>query len=219
MHSHERTLLAKFGFNDQDRKDTQHDLACRYLSEKDQALKIGKLLFSPPAAGNEVDFYSDTWRYKAYYKKLWLCLKKSRVEMPISKGTGQYQTTIGFMDVNLHMNCVAEVAGKRCERSYNIDYRKEEVWQPYQEDRVVAEYFARIEVKANPIATSESIRQINLYREFVSGGEWVLATLYPLSQGDSDLLKTQKIAPIFLGKSFQDWVELQPKGPADIPEI
>lgn len=34
MHAHDRTLLARLGFGDADRKNPQHDLACQYLASK-----------------------------------------------------------------------------------------------------------------------------------------------------------------------------------------
>ncbi len=49
-HSHDRTLLAKFGFDDVDRRNEKHDLACRYLVEDEQAAALAASLF--PIAPN-----------------------------------------------------------------------------------------------------------------------------------------------------------------------
>jgi hypothetical protein len=33
MHTHDRTLIASLGFNDPDKKNVLHDLACAYLTQ------------------------------------------------------------------------------------------------------------------------------------------------------------------------------------------
>ncbi len=43
MHSHDRTLLARLGFSDPDKKEPLHDLACAYLAEDTQARKLLEL--------------------------------------------------------------------------------------------------------------------------------------------------------------------------------
>lgn len=40
MHSHERTLLASLGFQDRDKGDQRHDLACQYLRTQENALAL-----------------------------------------------------------------------------------------------------------------------------------------------------------------------------------
>lgn len=41
-HAHDRTLLAKLGFADPDKKDARHDLACRYTALPESGLAIAK---------------------------------------------------------------------------------------------------------------------------------------------------------------------------------
>lgn len=40
MHSHNRTLIAKLGFADADKKLPKHDIACQYLGEPEQMMKL-----------------------------------------------------------------------------------------------------------------------------------------------------------------------------------
>jgi hypothetical protein len=40
MHSHDRTLLASLAFGDKDKANTLHGLACRYLTEPEQAVRL-----------------------------------------------------------------------------------------------------------------------------------------------------------------------------------
>lgn len=73
-HAHNNTLLAKLGFQDDD-KTTEHDLACQYLCQKDVMLHICSAVFN-------------TLRFE-----------EASQEVPIEKGRGKYKTTIGFADV------------------------------------------------------------------------------------------------------------------------
>lgn len=54
MHSHSRTLIAKLGFADPDKKSPRHDLACQYLGEPEQIAKIAKLLW-PNLRGDYIE--------------------------------------------------------------------------------------------------------------------------------------------------------------------
>ena len=40
MHSHERTMLAKLGFADPDRREQRHDVACQYLATPDAIRRL-----------------------------------------------------------------------------------------------------------------------------------------------------------------------------------
>ena len=44
-HSHDRTMIARFGFGDPDKKNFMHDQACRYLAEDEPAATLFELLF------------------------------------------------------------------------------------------------------------------------------------------------------------------------------
>lgn len=126
MHSHDRTLLAKLGFQDKDKGDPRHDLACQYLKQPEVAerlvgmmypdeLKLGTLLSSQKFANvdelisllmangrNELidkhkcSSVNNINKAVHFYRHTIL---KSQVEEHITKGEGQYATTIGFADL------------------------------------------------------------------------------------------------------------------------
>ena len=47
MHSHNQTLLSKLGFADPDKNDPRHDLACQYLGQTKQILRLFQLAMQP----------------------------------------------------------------------------------------------------------------------------------------------------------------------------
>ncbi len=57
MHSHNRTLIAKLGFADSDKKSPRHDLACQYVIEPEQLATLARLAWpqysSPAPSGDE----------------------------------------------------------------------------------------------------------------------------------------------------------------------
>ena len=80
-HSHDKTMLAKFGFSDPDLRLPRHDMACRFVSiyhagVRDAAMGVTR---NP---GWRIGKYTNVW-----------------VEYPTEKGAGQNKTTIGFADV------------------------------------------------------------------------------------------------------------------------
>jgi hypothetical protein len=89
MHSHDRTYLASLAFADPDKKVPAHDFACQYLAQPDVAASVLDALFGS----------ADRPR-----KGL-----RSKMEVPISKGYGQYKTTIGFLDLVIGYNFAVEV--------------------------------------------------------------------------------------------------------------
>jgi hypothetical protein len=89
MHSHDRTLLSRLGFADPDKKNSQHDLACQYLADREKVqsivLMIAEKMQAPEESANSFDALMGT-TYSAF-------------EVPIEKGENQYKTTIGFVDL------------------------------------------------------------------------------------------------------------------------
>jgi hypothetical protein len=77
MHSYDRTMIAKLGFGDSDRKNPLHDQACRYLAQSDKALAVVNSILKEKAES----------------------VHRTIFEYPIEKGQGQYKTTIGFVDL------------------------------------------------------------------------------------------------------------------------
>lgn len=87
-HAHDQTLLTRLGFQDPDRKTPDHDLACRYLAQRDQLRKI-VALYMPHKSNNYVDgmlFDRCT-------------VGSAELEQPLTKGERQYKTHIGFLDI------------------------------------------------------------------------------------------------------------------------
>lgn len=76
MYSHNRTLLASAGFADPDKKDPEHDLACRYLSDEFSALR-----FLPD---DDRGFADDDEKYEL----------SSKMEIPLDGVTIKCATTI-----------------------------------------------------------------------------------------------------------------------------
>lgn len=85
-HSHDKTLLAKLGFSDRDKKHPRHDLACQYLAQSPVFAKLMQ-----PFLGTGCEVVSAQLEH----------------EYHITKGDRQYRTTIGFADL-YSLNCVVQ---------------------------------------------------------------------------------------------------------------
>lgn len=129
MHSHDQTLLAKLGFADPDRRNSRHDLACDYLAQPDIAIKL-LAPFITKDNPHVVSIPRDIQRLREG-GRCWLsgssltihreyngiCVHRlgtpvSRLERPVSKGEGQYKTTVGFIDVTLQADIHRRFVGK-----------------------------------------------------------------------------------------------------------
>ena len=165
MHAHERTLIARMGFEDPDKKDRRHDLACQYLAENKERL-LRRVLG---------DAVKDVARHG--------------FEVPVSKGTGQYKVTIGFVDLVVNYN------------HRWVDEKRGEEW--------CESLGCAVEVKIGRVQVGDIIRQINLYREYESAGAWIVATVFPLAESDVTALKRSRIHHVLLGEGFEKWVAEQ----------
>lgn len=104
-HAHDRTLLAKLGFDDPDRRNPLHDAACQYLARPEIAGKVRDHLFGVPPQTTEPTV--SVCRVDPYYGSTissWVTSNvakdpTSEVEVHVHKGHGQYSSTIGFIDV------------------------------------------------------------------------------------------------------------------------
>jgi len=158
MHSFDRTLLAKLGFQDPDRtgvNSTRHDEIAVALLDLEVATRILKLVCK------------DKDSVKAVAVKL---------EVPISKGDGQYKTTIGFMD--------AAIWGTS-------------PWSYEYCGKIIAsqnKYEVHVEIKTQSIPIGEILRQINLYREHSHNDRpWVLVCDFDIEEKTHAVLKSQGI--------------------------
>ena len=82
MRTNERTLLTSLGFNDVDKHNPIHDLACQYVMQP----KVAEHLLK-----NETSHLSEQDRVD-------IC-GHAQSEFHLVKGEGRYTTTIGFLDV------------------------------------------------------------------------------------------------------------------------
>lgn len=193
-HATDRTLLANLGFADPDKKLPEHDIACQYIAQPENLHSIASKLIGRKSNG-------DSWKNYEWvpYEREWIDLLSVHdvsFEFPISKGRGQYKTTIGFLDLIFHA------------RYHSRETCGDEVKYGGETDK-----FA-IEVKITPVLVASIIRQINLYREFESaqGFRWLLVTHFPISKEDNQMLKSATILHVRLGSKFDAFLARQKDG-------
>lgn len=203
MHAHDRTMLARLGFADPDRREPLHDQACRYLTTTPAISRIIDVLELEHA--NRLESTFDMERRSVSDKRVVETLPT--LEREISKGRGQYRTTIGFIDVHLHFELACRHT--HVEMRQTCRDRWEEHWIPCEDFTVRQNSEAAIEVKATSTPVGEVIRQINLYRSYSTISTWILATTYPLTQSQVDCLSNERIKHVVLGANFLEYVEQQ----------
>jgi hypothetical protein len=210
MHAHERTLLARLGFADPDRRDPLHDIACRYLAMPEVSLRVAKLLdleYSNRTHCFRPDYvYEMKSETSRYLKEV-----RSVFEYEIDKGVGQYRTTIGFIDLLYRVELVLSFNNVQKRRCYSQS--SPQPWEPHNDFVEPDGEIAAIEVKSTEVPVSDVIRQINLYRSYSNIGRWILATTYPLNQSQFDCLANARILHIHLGQRFQDFAKEQANSP------
>ena len=83
MHSHDRTLLSSLGFADKDKTNPRHDLAIAYMQTWEASQAWIPAVAQVPGA---------EWRCGSFIP-----------EELITKGQGQYATTVGFLDMGVQL--------------------------------------------------------------------------------------------------------------------
>ncbi len=209
MHAHERTLLARLGFADPDRCDPLHDIACRYLATQAVFSRLAKFL-GDAFQENNYESEDSVFETRSVASASVRVIRATH-EAEISKGYGQYRTTVGFVDVLLATELIQNHTDvkKRPVRKKGDN----ESWQPCESFWRQCYADVAIEVKSNPLPIGDIIRQINLYRSYCSFDTWILATTYPLPQSQYDCLVNARILHIHLGQRFQDFVKEQANTP------
>lgn len=196
-HAHDRTLLAKMGFADPDKRNGLHDDLCAYLASKDASLtlvrEVGKRInwFGKQACAHEIltsaggrkwcSFEVECSRFKNPAVKL---------ELALVKGHGQYATTVGFFDVYLEgIQALGDC--------------------PDHGERRLGGFDIVVEVKAGKVSPSDLLRQINLYRSIPAGQtsktQWVVFTGFRYGADDAALLEREGIHVFCAGAKFEAW--------------
>jgi len=142
---------------------------------------------------------------------------KAVFERPITKGQGQYKTTIGFADVFLRTTMSA-----RCVYTWTTPNGASETWEQWDPLGLDRASVIVVEVKAQPVPASEILRQLRLYAEYLAGDPiLVAATLFEMPSGEVDMLRSQEVRTIRLGDPFQTWAaaQSQPKSGKQTPEV
>lgn len=244
MHSHERTYLASLGFCDPDKKVKSgelltHDVACQYLAIPDNSLKLARLV-SGKEAVVAVAYDRDRYSRETIGSPEWAShlainwwmgarrgnettgyvMKDSSIEVHLSKGEGQYRTTIGFLDVVIRYEMVTEFDGERecidaslrqhlwslkTEEDRNEYVKSSLKWAPLQNEKRIDRKVC-VEVKIAQVGTSDLIRQLNLYRQYFDADGWVAATAYDISKDDLEALQKEGIKHVRLGEKFNEYL-------------
>ncbi len=132
----------------------------------------------------------------------------ARSEVPISKGTGSYQTTIGFVDVLLFVSVLepkhtSECGYQRCSCRGVSTCGHCTCLGKTRGDSTPE---VIIEVKTSEVSPGEALRQIGLYREYLGALSAVLAVTFDPSEVFVTELRAADIQVVKLGKGFEAWL-------------
>jgi hypothetical protein len=202
MHSSDRTLLARLGFSDPDKGDNRHDLACQYFSaNKKAALALVDHAYRIKYQSN---YNGSNFKVETYAEPDKDECGPVVLEYPISKGEGQYKTTIGFVDVKIPFSKHVRIVG---EQNINAWWPKEEPRWVHIDEVKVNNGDIYIEVKIHPVGLGDILRQVNLYKEYISGYNsiWFLVTPYAISRADCASLRVADVHHVRLGDEFKRW--------------
>lgn len=194
MHSSDRTLLAKLGFADPDKKDARHDAACQYLAQPEVAQGMTPFV---TAGGARFEIFPVGARH----------------EVHILKGSGQYATTIGFADLFLIFSYKFLEEKKVVDTSGDSAF----VGGKWVKTDKVGRYKVSlgIEVKINRCPVGDILRQVALYREHVRDVDgWCVVTAFDLTATEVAVLTNEKIHHARLGQGFEEFLRHQKDEPA-----
>ena len=204
MRSMDRTVLAKFGFADKDRNDDRHELACHYLVTKIEDLSSRYMHW--------IRKDIEEWRAWTKNDEIECQLERteylSKLEYWISKGTGQYKSHIGRLDLLMTKRDTFAISTKT--RNGNNDYKD------------FFEQHLAVEVKIGETKASDIISQIGLYRQYFDESyrdsemvwkpcrtTWLVVTAFNMTSTELKALHNQDIQHAQLGPDFTEYCELQ----------
>lgn len=193
MHSHDRTLLASLGFADPDKKDRQHDGACRYMA-------------LPESFDKMINTFMIARLDKADIREMHLT--EHHIDHHIVKGEGKYAATVGFADVYLTGTGVQDstwtpMGGVQlCDSACRVGCEGGKLHL----STCPAKMNALVEVKIGRVSAGDLIRQLGLYRAYLPAQLTVVACAFSLTRAEVDSLANEKIHYVRLGKSFDDYM-------------
>lgn len=187
MHSHNRTLIARLGFADPDKGDSRHDAACRYLATRAIHESV-----ATEVVGEGIP-----------------AVVRPAFEVPFKKNAGFIDLRLPYLKLYDHDDPEV-ILGGQLARYRDMDRDHYAPAARVLEGGAIewSSYVLRwlnVEVKVSPVPIGNILRQINFYRSHV-GGPWLLATLFPLSHGDHEVLRGADISHALLGDAFHRWM-------------
>lgn len=225
MHSHDRTLIARLGFSDPDRKDPRHDLACQYVVE--QREQIARMALSDLSLKvTAEDLRHVAWRKadRAGFScptcgtRVGRGCRCNEIDAAIAKKFG---VSAGDLRIVCDMHAECEQIIQKGEGQYRTTIGFADVY--ITGHRVVQlggerylgypERAIGVEVKIQPISWAEVLRQIRLYAEYLPAEVWVLAAAYAVSASDVEMLQANDVMTVRLGSKFETWAKAQAKKP------
>ena len=216
------TLISKLGFADPDKHNPNHDLACIYLTEPHVQERIQQLLTPLRGKMSKYTFqHFCSWRKqitdpetikkyeqaKSVPRMRFMSGKfegtRSKKEHPITKGTQQYKTTIGFIDVWM-MYTHRQQWKLKPPTGRSITIKSDVHMQVILEVKTV-------------IKVGEILRQLKLYKEYKPKAHLVLVSTVPVTALQVSALKAEGVQVIQLGEDFEEWKQArQDVEPMDI---
>ena len=150
------------------------------------------------------------------HSPLSLVVTSSGLEKTITKGRGEYSTTIGFLD-------------GRVDYAYESSVRCEGISEGGAFDRVETRRYSSsrllVEVKIAPVDASSVLRQLHLYQEYEGGSwryddretlsgtlvaqDWVVAAAFDWPRASAEMLRNHGIYVVRLGAKFDEWCASQ----------
>ena len=220
MHAQNRTMLAKLGFADPDKRNPQHDLACQYLALPENVRKIADLIELERGDETYTHQYDGETLEEAGVRHRRVAGHGITFEWPISKGKEQYKTTIGFVDLVISFD-LRTYCRERRERRRSGASCSWGPWKPQDNSEGRRRVNVGVEVKVSRVQVGEVLRQLQLYRTYADSStpysgpgwndiaNWVVATTYALSAVDVSAFRNERILHVRLGDGFREFVSAQ----------
>lgn len=198
MHASDRTLLASLGFADKDKASGRHTQACNWVATNDGAKAVFDGAGLDPFHGwqNGWSAIEDPVFESAH----------GWTEVHLGKGSGQYRSTIGFIDAVIQPVYSHLVTVER-EKARQEGGGVEKTEKRHQRRGLKV----GVEVKISREDVGAIVRQINLYREYADHDEfrnlWVLIADYDMSESEVAALQSASIRTLRLGERFRAFCE------------